>query len=257
MYRKQLAIFGTLLLITAFLLGFAVWHVTDQDRDAYHALVASSKPAADPLFSSSQQFREGVVKEIYASNFVRIESENSELFVSHGEGETEIVEELEGARCLIFDYPGNLVRYMEAKRTHYNYTTRQLHAHEVAVWQYRLEEDTVVTNRKDLEKLTAESAVISKEADYDGAVLVLKGDVQLENEKGQYALADRVTCHPESEELVLEGEQNRVLFFDKGRDMQLSAPVVHASQEVIRGVGNVRFIFAQDELTKLKERFQW
>lgn len=83
-------------------------------------------------------------------------------------------------------------------------------------------------------------------------------------ESDQYALADLVTYYPEKKLMVMEGrENNRVLFFDKKRNMQLSAHTIHAERNVVtgkdsvQGVGDVRFIFGEEELTKLKERFQW
>jgi lipopolysaccharide export system protein LptA len=83
-------------------------------------------------------------------------------------------------------------------------------------------------------------------------------------ENGQYALADLVTYYPDQQLMTLEGvEGRRVLFFDKERNMQLSARQVRASRnpetkkDSIQGVGDVRFVFGQDELAKFKERFKW
>lgn len=79
----------------------------------------------------------------------------------------------------------------------------------------------------------------------------------------QYALAERVTYYPKEQLMVLEGKENRVLFFDKQQNMQISAHTVRAKRNLethkdsIQTVGNVRFMFGPEELCKLKERFQW
>ncbi|MCC5832403.1 MAG: hypothetical protein JJU12_05100 [Chlamydiales bacterium] len=84
------------------------------------------------------------------------------------------------------------------------------------------------------------------------------------SEKGQYALADLVTYYPDQQLVILEGKKEKqVLFFDKERDMQLSARQVRAARDPetkrdsIQGVGDVRFVFGQDELFKLKDHFKW
>lgn len=83
-------------------------------------------------------------------------------------------------------------------------------------------------------------------------------------ENDQYALADLVTYYPDEQLMILEGKENmRVLFFDKQRNMQLSAHTVRAlrnpetNKDSIKGVGDVRFVFRQEELSKLKEQFKW
>lgn len=104
--------------------------------------------------------------------------------------------------------------------------------------------------------------------DHEGEIqptrVTLLGNVQLiYSEENQYALAEQVTYFPDQQLMVLEGKENRVLFFDKARNMQLSAYEVRAVRDAetkkdsIQGVGDVRFLFAQEELTKLKERFRW
>lgn len=89
-------------------------------------------------------------------------------------------------------------------------------------------------------------------------------NVQLINlETDQYALADLVTYYPDEQLMILEGKEHRVLFFDKKNDMQISAFKVRVmrnlitKKESVQGVGDVRFVFGQDEMNKLKERFQW
>lgn len=80
----------------------------------------------------------------------------------------------------------------------------------------------------------------------------------------QYALADHVDYFPEDKRMILQGEEGkRVLFYDRAKEMQLSARTVYASRgsgdgkESIQGVGDVCLVFKQEELEKLKKRFQW
>lgn len=95
---------------------------------------------------------------------------------------------------------------------------------------------------------------------YDNVRLVNRGSV--EKPTSQYALADIVYYFPPSQEMILEGKQNRVLFFDMLRDIQLSARRVQAQRdpvtqkESVQGIGDVRFVFGPDELDKIKTRFQ-
>lgn len=84
-----------------------------------------------------------------------------------------------------------------------------------------------------------------------------------EKPEEQYAIADKVTYFPDEELMILEGKENKVLFYDKKRDMQLSAKTVHATRnketkkEAIQGKGDVRFVFGHDELEKMRNRFRW
>lgn len=82
-----------------------------------------------------------------------------------------------------------------------------------------------------------------------------------EKPASQYALADVVYYFPQEQLAILEGKRTQVLFYDKLRDMQLSAQSVRAQRdpitkkETIQGVGDVRFIFGPEELEKIKQRF--
>ncbi len=94
--------------------------------------------------------------------------------------------------------------------------------------------------------------------------VILSDHVQLINqEASQYALADLVIYYPETQKMVLKGKENRVLFFDKARNVQISAQTVHAEKNVqtgkdsIQGVGDVRFTFSPEELSRLKDRLKW
>lgn len=101
---------------------------------------------------------------------------------------------------------------------------------------------------------------------------VLEGHVRLMNrfdghleEAGSilhYALADLVEYFPGQQEILLTGANgNRVLFFDKVNNVQMSAPslkVIHdakTKKDVIQGLGDVRFTFIEKELEQLKRHF--
>ncbi len=101
---------------------------------------------------------------------------------------------------------------------------------------------------------------------------ILEGHVRLMNrfdghveETGSvlhYALADVVEYFPKQQEMVLKGSNgNRVLFFDKVNNVQMSAPslkVIHdttTKKEIIQGLGDVRFTFIEKELEQLKQHF--
>lgn len=143
-------------------------------------------------------------------------------------------------------------------------------------------------------------AVTSDEAHYDGTTLILVGHVSLDHpigtieaaearltcetregkihplhclfskevrlthrEENQYALADRLTYYPDQHKILLEGFEHPVLFFDKNREMHLSAQQIEAIQDPlthqyeVKGIGKVRFVFSEEELTSLKEKFSW
>lgn len=102
--------------------------------------------------------------------------------------------------------------------------------------------------------------------------VVLKGHVRLLNrfdghlqESGtvlHYALADQIDYLPQEHEMILKGiAGNRVLFFDKVNNVQMSSPSLkvrrdaQTGKEMIQGLGDVRFTFMEQELKQLKQRF--
>lgn len=96
--------------------------------------------------------------------------------------------------------------------------------------------------------------------------ITLKGNVRLIHKEpaSQYALADILEYYPKEEVVTLKGEEGRrVLFFDRAKGMQMSALEVRAKRngeegkEAIQGIGDVCFLFKEEELNKLKDRFQW
>lgn len=103
--------------------------------------------------------------------------------------------------------------------------------------------------------------------------ITLEGHVRLLNrfdghpeESGSvlhYALADQVDFTPKQQEMILTSSTgNRVLFFDKVNNVQMSAPSLKVRHDVttqkdsIQGLGDVRFTFMEKELEQLKQRFR-
>ncbi|CUI16043.1 hypothetical protein PNK_0412 [Candidatus Protochlamydia naegleriophila] len=104
------------------------------------------------------------------------------------------------------------------------------------------------------------------------AKIVLEGHVKLLNRFDghfqesssilQYALADHVAYFPITQEIVLSGQNgNRVLFFDKVNNVQMSAPALKIRRDEqnqkssVQGIGDVRFTFIEKELNQLRQRF--
>lgn len=94
-----------------------------------------------------------------------------------------------------------------------------------------------------------------------------EGNVRLQNNTPgtmQYALADEALFEFGKSTLVLEAKQRpRVLFYDELNKVEASAKSLvinrdpKTGQNVMRGIGNVRFVFAEDELNELKKRFSF
>ncbi len=95
---------------------------------------------------------------------------------------------------------------------------------------------------------------------YDNVKLINFGSA--EKPASQYAIADEVYYFPQEQVMLLEGKANRVLFYDRAHDMQLSARSVraqrdpHTQKETVQGIGDVRFVFGPEEFDKIKNRFQ-
>ncbi len=92
-----------------------------------------------------------------------------------------------------------------------------------------------------------------------------EGNVLLQNKKPgtvQYALADVAQFEFGKKTLALQSkERPRVLFYDELNKVEASAESLvinrdaKTGQNVMRGIGNVRFVFAEEELNELKKRF--
>lgn len=97
--------------------------------------------------------------------------------------------------------------------------------------------------------------------------LTLEGRVHLLNRKDtesflQYAISDKVEYHPKTKEMILSANPgNRVLFFDKINNIQVSAPKLtitrdpKSNKDHIKGSGDVRFSFLEQEIEQLRKQF--
>lgn len=93
----------------------------------------------------------------------------------------------------------------------------------------------------------------------------LNGNVRLLNKVGalpQYALADHLIYDNNTRQIHLVGTKaKRVLLYDKINDLQVSAPEIKiyrdqmTHKEQFRGVGDVRFQFAEKEFDQIRKRF--
>lgn len=103
--------------------------------------------------------------------------------------------------------------------------------------------------------------------------LLLEGNVYLinrigsmeEEDKGQqYALADKLTYDFATKQMELKAKKKgRVLFFDKINNLQMSAPRLvvkrdsRTSKDSIKGYGDVRFHFIDNEFEQIRKHFQF
>lgn len=95
--------------------------------------------------------------------------------------------------------------------------------------------------------------------------ITFEGGVRLQNNNPgnvQYALADEAFFEFGEKTLILQSKSRpRVLFYDELNKIEASAPSLvinrdpKTGQNVMRGMGNVRFMFAEEELNELKKRF--
>jgi lipopolysaccharide export system protein LptA len=102
---------------------------------------------------------------------------------------------------------------------------------------------------------------------------VLEGNVKLRNHimvdvrrpgpLDQYALADRVVIDLPTDTFVLSGVNGkRILFYDRINNLKMSAPEITVSKDpqthkqVVKGKGDVRFTFLENEYDLLKRSFR-
>jgi lipopolysaccharide export system protein LptA len=154
--------------------------------------------------------------------------------------------------------------FLNCSQVHFDHLTKKLHfTGKERVYFY-----------DDIRKIYADRAEVDYEErgeDFEIKKILLTGNVEmysfalLQNQNVQkndrYALADFVEYYPEEEVVLLKSDINkRVLFFDKSQSITISAPMVRAERregrEMIEGIGDVRFTFKEEELTKLKNRFE-
>ena len=76
-------------------------------------------------------------------------------------------------------------------------------------------------------------------------------------------IADKVEYTPQTNEAVFTSHNNlkRVLFYDKANDMEVSATTLKikrdeaTKKETVKGIGDVRFSFVENEFEQLRKRF--
>ncbi|NGX57789.1 MAG: hypothetical protein K940chlam3_00685 [Chlamydiae bacterium] len=101
--------------------------------------------------------------------------------------------------------------------------------------------------------------------------VLIKGNVRMQNQYipdttireilEQYAIADVVKYSPSTNKMILKASRgNRVLYYDKTKGIQVSAPglfIVRGSNDEfkVRGKGNVRLKFTQNEIAELQKYF--
>lgn len=109
------------------------------------------------------------------------------------------------------------------------------------------------------------------QGEFEPKVITFQGNVRMCNQFAdveggspldQYALADKMTFTPKTRKMILNAKNGkRVLFYDKANHMQVSAPILtitsgtKVGKESIRGTGDVRFTFAEQELELLRKQF--
>ena len=108
----------------------------------------------------------------------------------------------------------------------------------------------------------------------DGGKIVLskvrlEGNVRLKDRQDgsgdilHYVIADFVDFIPEDKEMIFTAKaKRRVLFYDKMNNVQVSAPALKikrddvTQKESIKGIGDVRFSFIEQEYMQLRKRFK-
>lgn len=95
--------------------------------------------------------------------------------------------------------------------------------------------------------------------------LYLEGNIRVQNIQSgleRYALAENAEYDFLKGELTLKAKRPaRVLFYDLANKVQMSAPALvlkrnpETEKDEVKGIGNVRFLLAEDEWNELKKRF--
>ncbi len=111
----------------------------------------------------------------------------------------------------------------------------------------------------------AGTAIIAKKVTLEGHVRLLNNYAvgpEKNSPLAQYALADMVEFFPQENELLFTAKKGqRVLFFDKANDLQVSAPGLKITRDAVtkkdsfKGIGDVRFSLIDHEIAQLKQKF--
>lgn len=132
-------------------MGLLIFPISEKDRETFNDLLKSSNPDTnDDILSYSQQKREKVRKEIWYQDdsplYFCIDSAESELFFFKQENQIEVVEQLADVSCVMQEElyyvagkPMQKIRYLEAEKACYNYTSNLFIAEDVKLWNYQLE----------------------------------------------------------------------------------------------------------------------
>lgn len=139
-------------------------------------------------------------------------------------------------------------RVLEKLQVHFTGPMGEVYADEVYIYYQEVDQ-----------KLQAQKLFLK------GNVWLLKRTSADKDDPGKivhFAISDRVEYDLASNEMLFLADYNtRVLFFDKGNNLQVSAPSVKVKRDqqmqkdVIQGIGDVRFSFLEKELQLLQKRF--
>lgn len=257
---------------TALLTGWFTFHPHLDDDANFATLLASSDPTsrveAGGLVTYCQQFREGVSKEIAMNDHTcTITSDNSELFLFNHNGEFEVIEESDKIHATLDD------NTIDAQNACYNYNTNTLSTKDATLTKkgtvvksdaahyngHQLILSGNVSVDSEMGHVTADKAIVDHE-NKSPSKITLNGHVNMTNgEQTQFAMADHVDYFPDEKVMIFESDE-RVLFYDREKQMQLSAKKVRAHrglEDEVQGYGNVCFVFGTEELDKLKKQFKW
>jgi hypothetical protein len=140
--------------ILALIWGLSLFRVRSSDLEkAKQSLKEQELPTSKNLFSSTQQQRKGVVKEIWFTQednsrlHYRIFSESSLLTIKPVGKSFELIEKLEKLKCWMQDKlydpnattgPTQQIRFLAAQEGLYRYTTQEFLAQSVALSLFRL-----------------------------------------------------------------------------------------------------------------------
>lgn len=175
----------------------------------------------------------------------RIECEGESLFVHTDAKEEE--HELATAGKLIIDHENSLVTI--ASKEGEKITYKDHHGH-------------IMANNASL-RYSQDKKIILEKMFLDGDICIVNQVADMRDSLTQYILADLGEYTFADKELTLSEKESRVLFYDKINQIELSAPVLKIKRDAItekdsiKGVGDVRFVFAAQELEKIKHRFKF
>ena len=154
MFRRVTIGFSLLLGILALVWGYSLVHIRADDVNRIKKKVSEQKLATSTsVFTTSQQQRKGVVKEIWFSQednsrlHYRIFSESSLLTIKPEANGFDLIEKLEKIKCWMQDKlyeptagagPMQQIRFLAAEDGLYRYASQEFIAQAVALSLYRL-----------------------------------------------------------------------------------------------------------------------